>query len=169
VTDQLLAEVLSKAVAPALALLPASMDSQAARVLLLTIGLQESRLCTRCQVLNGGAPGPAHGLWQMERGGGVHGVLHHPASRTYATQICDVRKVLATEDAVWKALQTDDVLAAAFARLLLYTDYQALPGGDDVQGAWLLYVHRLWRPGKPKPDTWPVYHARAKAFVLGMS
>lgn len=48
--------------------------------------------------------------------------------------------------AVHPALEVDDVLAAGFARLLLWTDPHRLPAVGDVEGAWQLYL-RTWRPG----------------------
>ena len=56
--------------------------------MLLAIGLQESRLTHRRQI-----GGPARGLWQFERGGGVAGVLRHAASRDHALSVCDARRV----------------------------------------------------------------------------
>ena len=47
---------------PALALLPAPMDSPAARVMLLAICGQETGWTERVQHLAGGMRGPAHGL-----------------------------------------------------------------------------------------------------------
>ncbi|MBB1593537.1 hypothetical protein [Achromobacter sp. UMC46] len=149
------------AIGPALALLPANMDSVAARVMLLAIGLQESRFLHRRQI-----GGPARGFWQFERGGGVRGVLTHPASRDRARHVCDLRQVEAAAASVYNALETDDVLAAAFARLLLWTDSARLPAAGDVQGAWNLYT-RTWRPGKPHPRTWPALYAEAAASAGG--
>lgn len=48
--------------------------------------------------------------------------------------------------AVWQAIERDDVLACALARLLLYTDPSRLPDLGDEAGAWDLYL-RTWRPG----------------------
>ena len=53
----------------AFALLPPAMDTPDARVLLLAIGLQESKFSHRLQI-----GGPARGYWQFEQGGGVRGV-----------------------------------------------------------------------------------------------
>ena len=128
-------------VAEALLLLPAKMTSPAAEVLLLAIGLQESRLTHRRQI-----GGPARGLWQFERGGGVAGVLRHPVSRDHAVRVCDARGVAPVPEQVYQRLEHDDVLAAAFARLLLFTDPARLPGLGDEEGAWQLYL-RTWRPG----------------------
>lgn len=72
-----LSEIRDRAIAPALAMLPARMRSDAAEVLLLAIGLQESGLIHRHQI-----GGPAHGLLQFERGGGVRGAKGLSAGET---------------------------------------------------------------------------------------
>lgn len=145
-----------QAVDAALALLPSAMTSAPAIVMLYAIGLQESRFTMRRQMGNG----PARGLWQFEQGGGVKGVCQHDASRYWMSKLCEARKVPFTVPAVYAALEFDDVLAAGAARLLLFTDPKSLPKLDDMGGAWGLYL-RTWRPGKPKPDTWPDNHAAA--------
>lgn len=127
-----------------------------ARVMLLAIAAQESGIEYRDQV---DAPwrdvlGPALGLWQFERGGGVAGVLKHPASKQVATAICRAVDVTPQSDAVWRALKVNDHLACAFARLLLWTDPAPLPCVTDSAGGWDYYL-RCWRPGKPHPETWP--------------
>lgn len=129
-------------------------------VMLLAIGLQESRFTHRRQVNNG----PAMGFWQFERGGGVRGVLRHPASKAKALALCAARSVEPAEGVVWAALQADDVLAAGFARLLLLTDPAPLPEISDAAGAWA-YYERNWRPGKPHPQTWADLHQQAVGFV----
>lgn len=156
----LIEKTLGDAIGPGLALLPAKMTSPAALVMLLAIGLQESGLTARAQVIAGGGKGPARGLWQFEQSGGVKGVLTHPATAALAAQVCDARAVEATPAAVWARLEGDDVLAAAFARLLLYSDPKPLPVLTDSQGGWDLYV-RVWRPGKPRPAEWPAYYSQA--------
>jgi len=151
-------------IGPALKLLPARMDTPLARLMLLAIGLQESRLTNRFQIVSGGGKGPARGLWQFERGGGVRGVLEHPATKASAGAVCLARQVQPVASVVWGELETDDVLAAAFARLLLFSDPRPLPAAVDVTGAWDLYA-RTWRPGKPHPETWPAFHDLAKTFL----
>ncbi|MDR6600970.1 hypothetical protein J2732_001953 [Achromobacter deleyi] len=153
--------VIEVAIKPALALLPPKMDTAAARVMLLAIGLQESRFLHRRQI-----GGPARGFWQFERGGGVRGVLTHPASRDHAYRVCAARGVDPVAAAVYPALEADDVLAAAFARLLMWTDAWRLPAVGDTQGGWELYI-RTWRPGKPHPGTWQALYAQAVAEVGG--
>jgi len=146
----------------AMALLPAALDSRAARTMLLAIGLQESGLLHRAQIVAGGGKGPARGLWQFERGGGVRGVLTHQQTAPLALKVCQARQVGAVTSVVWAELETDDVLAAALARLLLYSDPQPLAA--DAASGWALYL-RTWRPGKPKPQTWPGFYAQAQAWV----
>lgn len=126
-------------------LLP-DLDSREARVLLLAIGLQESRLTHRVQITDSGANGPARGLWQFERGGGVNGVLTHRVSQPYAVSVCEARNVTPGPRYVWQRLADDDLLAAAFARLLLWTDPHRLPRVGDDETAWKYYL-RNWRPG----------------------
>ena len=152
-----------QAVHEALRLLPPAMDSKEARVILYAIGLQESRFTHRAQVLAGGGKGPARSFWQFERAGGVRGVLRHPASKFWMHSVCNARNVPAQETSVWLAMETDDVLAAAAARLLLFTDPSKLPAIGEQSEA-LRYYLRNWRPGKPHPRTWPeCYETALKA------
>lgn len=137
-------------------LLPAKFDSTAARVQLLAIALQESGLAHRRQV-----GGPANGLWQFERGGGVHGVLSHPASRNWARALCLLRAVAPTDADLYGAIAHDDLLACAIARLLLWTDPDPLPALGDAKGAWDYYVAN-WRPGKPHPEAWAGHYDAAR-------
>jgi hypothetical protein len=159
------------AVEAALAALPSHFASDPARVIMYAIGLQESRLLHRDQIVKGKAPGvkgPALGLWQFERGGGVRGVLRHPASQKLAAAAIAhlVNDNLTTERNVWLALEQDDVLAAKFARLLLWTDPRPLPPKGDASAAWNYYI-RNWRPGKPHPQTWNALYRAAEAYVYG--
>ncbi|CUJ96925.1 hypothetical protein [Achromobacter xylosoxidans] len=155
-----LKEVVERAIKPALAWLPARMDTPAARVMLLAIGLQESRFEHRRQI-----GGPARGFWQFEKGsrasrGGVWGVCLHPAGKGHLAVLCKARSVACDPDAIYAALEYDDVLAAGVARLLLWTDPKVLPAIGDGEAAWSLYL-RTWRPGKPKPDSWLSLYSRA--------
>lgn len=153
-------DILAHGIEPALGLLPARMDSPQARVQMLATGLQESRFEHRRQMGNG----PARGFYQFEEGGGVKGVMTHPATRDHALRICQARGVPFTTKGVWTAIEFDDVLASVFARLLLWADPKPLPRTDDTQGGWECYV-RNWRPGKPHPETWPAYHRAARSAL----
>lgn len=153
--------LLRSAINPALAMLPPRMDSDKARVMLLAITLQEADGIYRIQH----GDGPAHGLWQFEEGGGVRGVMQHPNSRDYARALCASRHMPFDRHAVWQALAHDDILAAGFARLLLWTDFKPLPEIADMRGGWNYYLG-LWRPGKPHPRKWPRCHRAARSQVL---
>lgn len=155
-------EYLETAVSTALSLLPEKMDTPEALVMLYAIGLQESRFVHRRQMV--GSPprptGPAKGFWQFERGGGCKGVINHPASRPHMQRVCEARGVAFGADSLWNAIEFDDVLAAAAARLLLYTDPRALPKLGEPAAAWDLYL-RVWRPGKPHRATWDGFYLEA--------
>lgn len=137
----------------------ASADDRA-RVELVAISGQEAGWTARVQ----GGDGPAHGLWQFERGGAVRGVLNHPASEAMAAAACRAAGVGATENAVYAAIMRDDRLALAFARLLLWTDPHPLPAIGAMWPAWD-YYKRNWRPGKPGPDRWPGNYQAAISAV----
>lgn len=164
---------LTSIIAPALDLLPPAMDTPSARAQLLATALQESgaALTARRQISSyrNGVPvlGPARGLWMFERHGGTAGVLEHRASRALAADVLLAQGMVNPPlRAVHMALEHDDMLAACFARLLLWTDPRALPAGpaDSAQG-WLIYLG-TWRPGKPKPLTWAGHFATAWKAVM---
>lgn len=170
-------EITRDGIDPALALLPAKMDSAAARVMLLAIGLQESRFVYRRQMV--GSPpkptGPAKSFWQGELGGGmVRGVRTHPVTRDHAAVLCAVTGVPNEDRAIWDAIENNDILAAGRARLLLWSDPLPMPGPNDEVGAWGLYL-RTWRPGawsRGTPDErddlrakWLRNHSSAREFV----
>ncbi|CAB3918702.1 hypothetical protein [Achromobacter mucicolens] len=163
-----LSEIMAGGINPALAQLPNEMDTPEARIMLLAIGLQESRFEHRRQLV--GSPprpaGPGKSFWQAEQGGGmVHGVRLHSATRAAAAHLYLARGVPARDAAIWNAIENDDVLAAGLARLLLWSDPGRLPAIGDEQGAWNFYL-RTWRPGKPHAQTWPALYARAAAEVI---
>jgi hypothetical protein len=166
-TDALIQTVLDDAVVPALAMLPKKMDTDDAKVQLLTTGLQESRLLYPYQRTNiPGEKGPARGLCQMERFGGVKGVMTHWASKEYAREVCLARNTPWDIGQVWAALEFDPILAFAFARLLYYTDANHMPLVTDTHKiAWDSYIFN-WRPGKPHPETWNEFRNQALAVVL---
>lgn len=154
-----LRSIIDKYLLPAFRLLPERMDFPEARVMLLAIGQQESAFALTRQV-----GGPAVGYWQFEKGGGVTGVLQHRATRDLAAAVCKARGIQPTPDAVYAALEKDQILAAAFARLLLWSDPAALPALGAVSDGWACYI-RNWRPGKPRRAAWDAYYAKALAEV----
>lgn len=132
-----------------------------AEVMLLAIAGQESGFKHRRQVR-----GPARGVYQFEPYGGVAGVLTHDASAAHAEAVCRALLVSPGIATVTVALEQNDVLATAFARLLLWTDAKPLPGIGDEAGALGMYL-RCWRPGRPHPEAWPAWWAAANAAVAG--
>ena len=139
---------IESALFPAFRLLPVAMGSPAAMAICIAIALQESGLRDRQQI-----GGPAHGYFQFERSGGVLGVLQHRSTRAHAVQVCEELDITPTVDKVFTAIEFHDVLACAFARLLLWSLPQAMPPQDDPDAGWKSYID-AWRPGKPHPDTW---------------
>lgn len=140
-----------------------------ARLLLLAIAGQESNWTARVQANNG----PAHGFWQFERGGGVAGVLNHPASARMALRAAarlivkpDGTVAPITPMNVWQALAfpQGDPLAFTFARLLLWTDPAPLPALYDEAAAWA-YYERNWRPGAPSRERWSRVYPDALAAM----
>lgn len=164
-----LKEILSNAINPALELLPPQMTSPEAVVMLLSIGLQESRFKHRRQLV-GNPPKPvgaAKSYWQAEKAGGmVRGLLRYHDSRVrdIANGLIMLRGVSLDEQSVWDAIEHDDVLAAGLARLLLWTDPHKLPKLGDDKAAWNCYI-RTWRPGRPHASTWPALYAQALEAV----
>lgn len=142
---------------------PSIPVSRNAHVLLLAIAGQEGDWQYRVQHGNG----PAHGFWQFERGGGVTGVLNHPATRNVAKMLCAAAGVQADPVHVWGSFTTQagDNLAASFARLLLWTDPHSIPAPTDEDSTWDYYV-RNWRPGAPHPDGWHDRIWAANAVVV---
>jgi hypothetical protein len=140
--------------------LPGKFNSPEAEVLLLAIGLQESRFEHRQQI-----GGPARSFWQFERGGGVVGVLRHEATAKHAHAVCVLRGIAPTPEAVYARMLDDDLLGASFARLLLYSDPRPLPVLGKSAEAWEYYL-RTWRPGKPHRKTWDALYDQALQAVL---
>lgn len=152
------------AVSEALSLLPPRLTSDAAKVQLYATGLQESRFIHRRQI-----GGPARGYWQFERGtresrGGVWGVYLHDKSKVFLANLCAVRGVPFSPDAIYAAIENDDVLAAGVARLMYWTSPKPFPPIGEADDAWSLYKN-TWRPGKPHPATWPDCYLAAMEAV----
>lgn len=139
--------------------LPQRMDTASARLMMLAIQKQEDPEERRYQVVKRTpktlaenivgertAKGPARSLWQFEEGGGIKGVLTHKSTAEYIRGICDHFDVIPDTAHCWRAIEENDVLAACFARLLLWSDPKPMPAVGDAEGAFDLYL-RTWRPG----------------------
>jgi hypothetical protein len=143
--------VLEFAIVPALRLLPDEMTSPGAEAMLLAIGAQESGFDHRRQIGNG----PGLGFWQFEQGGGVLGVLRHPATKRHIQAVLTALDYDPASDpeTCYGIIEHNDIMAAAFARLLLWTVPAPLPVKTAPMLGWSQYVS-VWRPGKPHRETW---------------
>jgi hypothetical protein len=149
----------TQTITEALGLLPTAMSSPQAAVLLGAIGAQESEWIYRQQI-----GGPAHSFWMFEENG-IRAVMTHPSSHDYAADLCTHFGLAFSVESVYTEMLTNDLLACAFARLLLWDDVHTLPALGDVQGSWQYYLEN-WRPGRPRPLDWPAnYQAAWEAFA----
>jgi hypothetical protein len=134
--------------------LPERMTSAPAVAMLLAIALQESGLRHRVQQgSRGPLPHLARGWWEFERGGGVLGVLQHSATSELARKAALRLGYQPSANDVHQAIADNDALACVFARLLLWTLPQRLPGPAERDMAYRQYLD-AWRPGKPGPNRW---------------
>ena len=142
-----------RVVEPGLALLPGYMVNDQARVALMAIAGQESNWTARTQ----GNDGPARGYWQFEPAG-VAGVATHPSTMGLLASVLSTLDLAGTSP--YAAIQFNDPLACVIARLLLWSDPEALPAIEDHDGCWDYYV-RNWKPGKPDETRWGAAYATA--------
>lgn len=153
--------LLNTAIVPALSELAACgiPDSPAARRFLLAIALQESGLKHRRQVTaSGDEDGPASSFWQFEKGGGCKQLFLHSQTALPMRLICSAFNVQPNAQALWEAMRYQDIVAAAAARLLIYSLPGALPTTPTL--GWDQYID-AWRPGKPHRETWAGHWAAA--------
>ncbi|MDY0164297.1 hypothetical protein [Desulfobotulus sp.] len=136
------------------ALLPEAMQSPAAMGMLHAIGMQESRFMHRRQIR-----GPARGFWQFEKAG-VAGVLNHHATAIIIRRILVRLRYGVSVEESHAAIEHNDALACCYARLLLWTIPEPLPGPDEPEKGWRQYLS-AWRPGDPRPETWNGYFKEA--------
>ena len=109
--------ILTDIITPALLLLPPRMTSDRAIAELLAIQAQEDPDKRRRQW----PEGPARGLWQFERDGGVAGVLRHTLTRDHSMAVCHAHGNAGTVASVYHRLARAprlDVLAPPFFRLI---------------------------------------------------
>lgn len=132
--------------------------------MLLATGLQESRFQHRRQV----GKGPARGFWQFERMGGVAEILTTDSTKSIITPIVRMFLYTNTPTACHEAIQHHDVLAACFARLLLWVDPRQMPTRGEPETGWSIYL-RNWRPGRPHIGTWAENYEEAWKIVVEAS
>ena len=164
--------LLYSVIEPAMVLLDPIHDTPAARAMLLAIAMQESSLRSRVQVLDAGKPwwqsrhGPAHGWWQFEAGGGVTAVMGNPRTKQMVDPVITQLAYPFDVKAIHDAIVHNDLLAAVFARALLYSAPWPLPMRHNDAESWRQYLW-AWRPGKPHERTWSRNYRIAWETVLG--
>lgn len=142
-------------------LISARFVSPEAKVILLSIGLQESEFKHRIQM--GG--GPAHSFWQEEPNG-IRAVMRNEITKPYLQRVCNSLGVDFNLDDIYEEVTHNDILGCVIARLLLYADPHPLPKVGDSNGAWAYYL-AIWRPGKPRPQDWPDNYKEAMGYING--
>lgn len=152
-------------VEPALKLLPERMTSNAARVMLLTVGLYKSRFTYRFLTMRGQPYIKAEdrGFWGFSPGL-TQKVLDDPSTKDLAVSLCEERAVDPKE--AWRFLEIDDVLSAGLARLLLdiHGLTENLPASED---AWSLYVS-AWSPIYRNMESWEGFYVKSLKESQGL-
>lgn len=137
--------------------LPKAMRTDQARCLLLAIAGQESGWNTRLQEPSG----IARGFWQCEKLGAVLEVMTSSTTADTAKAVCSAFCIEPGLDVVYQAIAYHDPLAYCIARLALWAVPHPLPAIGDEAGAWQ-YYHDTWRPGSPRPDSWPLCYGASE-------
>lgn len=153
-------DIINHVINPGFSLLPPALISTPAKAMLIAIGLQESRFISRMQI-----GGPARSYFQFESGGGVKGVLSHQYTKPIIEAILQRLDIPDDRVEIFEAMAWNDSLATVFARLLLWTVPEDLPGEGEHDESWRQYV-TTWRPGKPRRDSWNVFYDQAWSTVL---
>lgn len=118
-----------------------TIDSQA---LLLVIAHHESGLTHRHQI-----NGPAVGWWQFEKGGGTKQIFSTALGRRALSDF----HIPLDLDSAHLAVEYNDTIAFVYARLLLFSDPFAIPPYDGSKNDLFQYYDHLWRPGKPRENS----------------
>jgi hypothetical protein len=142
----------------ALRQLPERMDTPSARLLIIAAGFQESDFQHRRQM-----GGPARGFWQFEEIG-CRGVLMHHTTQDVARGLMLSARYAPHSDEAYGAIEHNDVLAAAFARLCFWRLPEPLPHTTDRDGLWH-YYRVAWAPGRPRPEKWAESYRKALEWV----
>jgi len=151
-------QYIQSCISTALGELPERMDSYSARLLIIAAGFQESDFIHRRQI-----NGPARGFFQFELSG-CTGVLTHHTTQDVARGLMLSARYEASPVVAYGAVEHNDVLAAAFARLCFWRLPEPLPDRDDIDGLWH-YYRMAWAPGKPRPEKWAESYRRAMEWM----
>lgn len=157
--------ILQQFVFPGLRLLPEKMDSPEVRVLMVAIGLQESRFQDRYQLPGG----PGRSFWHFDEIA-IARILTHPSTVAFTRQVCNFLRIKHCTSSCYISIAYNDALASVFARLNLWieenfiSDPVDLPLLGQVDKAWSYYI-RVWNPEKPRPELWDEFYSQAVRIV----
>lgn len=153
-------ELNNKVIKPVMLELPAKMSSDSVTLQMMVTAKQESGLNARWQTGNG----IARGLWQMEQPT-VNLVMINKNSAGYLRTFIEqkLKMPMYSTSIIYDALDKDDFMACAMARLLYWDDPNPMPKVGDLNGAWQYYL-RIWRPGAPDFTRWQSAYAEAMRY-----
>jgi hypothetical protein len=153
-----------------MALFGPEYNTPEAQAMMLAIGMQESDFIHRQQLVGNhrnwweSLKGPATSFWQFEKQG-IAGVLGHAKTGPLARRVLNTLGYPDDVAVIHDAIRHNDILAVAFARLLIFTHPDPLPRDESgVEEGWKQYQW-CWRPGKPKRERWPLRYARAWQII----
>lgn len=152
-------DFLTFTIEPCLRWLGGRYDSREARVLMIAIAAQESRITYRRQL--GG--GPARSYFQIEPQTCKAVIAKWPPAIPALRQLNIEPFQTTAKTQNW--LEFNDFGACLIARGILAMDPLRLPEIGDEDGAWEYYCVRTWRPGKPHRHTWGGCYEQARAVV----
>lgn len=158
-------QLLEVTVRPGLAWLGPGYGSREAEVMLLAIAQQESRIGARRQV----PTGPARSWWQAEPQtvAAVLAKWDWGRQRLKGLGLLNAVGLPAGPHDLATIVELSELAACIVARGLLWLDPAPLPALGDRDAAWTCYAERTWRPGRPRPETWPACYAAALAATAG--
>lgn len=125
-------------------------------VLLCAIAIQESKLKYRRQMPRG----PAMSFWQIEGKTANDCVGRCTPVRDFCKGWVGVSGFSNPGSLGEYAIRYNDAVACAIAAGILRLHPSLLPEVGDEDGAWRTYVG-AWRPGKPRPNSWPDAYKQA--------
>ena len=139
----------------AMALLPAHLTCAESKAMLIAIAMQSSQFSFRRELM-----GHDRSFWALGAQTHIKVVAEHELTRGPIAAVCDALCYDTSVFSAYMAVEHNDILACAYARLLLSLVPGKLPSRDQPQLGWDQYL-AVWRPSHPRPEPWPVHFRRA--------
>jgi len=140
--------------------MPATIDTPASRVQMMTTAGQESGWYFRIQVPSG----VARGFWQCETVA-ILSVLADKVAGPFFTAICDLLNIPTDPTTIYEAIAWSDPLAYGLGRAILLQDPLPIPPIGNPTTAYECYT-RNWRPANQEQQTsWDGFYATALALM----